>query len=224
MKLFRLAATLAFASFAASALAAGGHHAVDDAGLAEPGTCEAEGWLSRASGERLRHGGLACRVGPVELGASTDYTRANRVTGAGSGTDWEMQAKWATDLTPTFAIGLAWSAGWAAHQSPRYQGHSAVVLATWKPQDDVAVHLNAGRDFNRGAAHQTRAGASVEWTVQPGWSATVERYLEAETHFLRAGLRWSLAEAWLVDVSRAQHLRGPGVSAWTFGITRVFQR
>jgi hypothetical protein len=63
---------------------------------------------------------------------------------------------------------------------------------------------------------------SVEWTAGPGWSITVERYLETQTHFVRAGLRWALSDAWSVDLSRAQRLRGPEASNWTFGGTWQF--
>ena len=49
---------------AAPAFAAGGHFAVDDASLLEPGQCGAESWVSRdTGGDRSLRAGAACRVG-----------------------------------------------------------------------------------------------------------------------------------------------------------------
>jgi len=107
---------------------------------------------------------------------------------------------------------------------PRYQGSTLSGLVSWFPRDDLALHLNLGRDFVRGDADQDRSGVSVEWTARPGWSITGERYLEVQTHFVRAGLRWAISEAWSVDLSRAHRLRGPGESTWTLGATWQFAR
>lgn len=54
------------------AQAAGGHPAVDDANLLEPGQCKLELWGERESGaaRTLVHAGPGCRVGAVELGLS----------------------------------------------------------------------------------------------------------------------------------------------------------
>ncbi|HWP12730.1 MAG TPA: hypothetical protein VNN06_12960, partial [Ramlibacter sp.] len=97
-------------------------------------------------------------------------------------------------------------------------------LFSWFPRDELAFHLNLGRDFVHRAADEDRAGVSVDWTAVPGWSITAERYLEAQTHFVRAGLRWALSEALSLDLSRAHRLRGPGESNWTFGATWQFKR
>jgi hypothetical protein len=49
---------------AQAAFAAGGHHAVDDANILEPGQCEQEDWFSRErGGTRIFHAGLNCGVG-----------------------------------------------------------------------------------------------------------------------------------------------------------------
>lgn len=203
------------------AWAAGGHHALDDAAILEPETCEAESWLARArGGQRLLHAGGACRVGPVELGASADYARA---AGA-SETGYSLQAKWATELAPGFSAGLSLASGWQAHVRPRYQGTTLVALATWAAREDIALHLNFGRDFNHGGRDESRYGVSVEWAPRENWSLTAERYAEQRTQFVRAGLRWAASEDWTVDISRAHRLSGPGESAWTVGVTRAIAR
>jgi len=91
------------------------------------------------------------------------------------------------------------------------------TLFSWKPQDDLALHLNVGRDFVNGGPDRGRSGASVEWAARPGWSIVGERYLADGTHFVRAGARWSVTESWTVDLSRAQRLSGPAASNWTLG-------
>ena len=205
--------------WATSVLAAGGHHALDDAVILEPGTCQVESWLTRSAGnERLLHAGGACRAGAIELGVAAERARA----GGDSQHGYQVQGKWATEVVPGFNAGLSLTGLSLAHARPRYQATSMVGLASWFPREDLALHLNLGRDFLQGQADQNRAGVSVEWTVRAGWSLTGERYYEAATHFLRAGVRWAINEAWSVDLSRAHRLQGPGTSSWTLGATWQF--
>jgi hypothetical protein len=204
---------------ATSVLAAGGHHALDDAVILEPGTCQAESWLTRSSGsERLLHAGGACRAGAIELGVAAERARS----GDDRQNGYQVQGKWATEVVPGFNAGVSLTGIWLAHARPRHQATSLAGLASWFPREDLAFHLNLGRDFLQGQADENRAGLSVEWTVRPGWSLTGERYLEAGTHFLRAGVRWAINEAWSVDLSRAHRVQGPGTSNWTLGATWQF--
>jgi hypothetical protein len=206
---------------ATCAMAAGGHHALDDAVILEPGACQVESWLARSDDrQRLLHAGGGCRVGPLELGLAAEHARQ----GGNSDSAYSVQAKWATALLPAFSAGLSLSSGWQAHVRPRYQGSTLSGLLSWFPKDALALHLNLGRDFVHGDADQDRSGVSVEWTARPGWSITGERYLESATHFVRAGVRWAISEAWSVDLSRAHRLRGPGESNWTVGATWQFTR
>lgn len=223
MRLDGLARTLALSLglLSGAAWAAGGHHALDDAAILEPGACEAESWLVRSrGGQRLLHAGGACRAGPVELGASAEYARQS----GASETGYALQAKWATELAPGFSAGLSLASGWQAHVRPRYQGATLVALATWAARENVALHVNFGRDFNHAGSDENRWGVSVEWAPRENWSLTAERYAEQQTHFVRAGLRWAASGDWTFDVSRAHRLYGPGESAWTVGMTRAFAR
>lgn len=208
---------LSLALLSGAAWSAGGHHALDDAAILEPDTCEAEGWLTRANaGPRLLHAGGACRVGPVELGAAAEYARES----GASETGWALQAKWATELAPGFSAGFSLTPLWQARAQPRYQATSLVALATWAPREDLAFHLNLGRDFVHAAGDEKRGGVSVEWTPREQWSLTAERYVEQQAHFVRAGLRWAASEDWTFDISRAHLLHGPGASNWTVGLRR----
>jgi hypothetical protein len=217
----RAGAVLVMALAASTAWAAGGHHAVDDAAVMEPGNCKLESWLSGAGGgERLLHAGGGCRVGPFELNAAGEYARAEGASQTGTG----LQAKWAMALAPGFSAGLSLAAGWQAHVQPRYQGSTLSTLFTWEARDDVALHLNLGRDFLHQAADQNRWGMAAEWAPRQNWSLVAERYRAEGTHFARAGVRWALREGWSVDLSRAQRLRGPAASSWTLGAGWQFPR
>lgn len=204
-----------------AAHAAGGHHAVDDAAILEPGQCELEGWSTRAqAGERLLHAGAACRVGPLELGAAAEHAR---FAGA-SQTGWGLEGKWAAELFEGLRIGAKAGPAWATHVRPRYQGANASALATWQPRENLALHLNLGRDFVHHGEDQSRYGASVEWSPASAWSLVGERYKEEATHFVRAGVRWLAGGNWSVDLSRARRLSGPAPSTWTLGATFVLDR
>jgi len=97
-------------------------------------------------------------------------------------------------------------------------------LFSWFAREDLAFHLNLGRDFLRSQPDEDRSGVSMEWTFRPRWSFTAERYHEARTHLARAGVRWAVNESWSVDLSRAHRLHGPEPSNWTFGATWQFAR
>jgi hypothetical protein len=201
------------------AQAAGGHHSVDDADILPAGACEQENWASRAQGgARLLHMGAACRLGPVQLGAAAEYGRDQGV----SATAWGLELKWAHAMTDSLNVGLVVQPVWQAHLQPRYQGVSALALATWRPRDNLALHLNAGRDFVKGGSDEARGGIAAEWMAAQDWGLTVERYREQATHFARAGVRWLAGKSWSVDVSRAHRLAGPAPSNWTLGLSLAF--
>ncbi|HSI55501.1 MAG TPA: hypothetical protein VK981_16115 [Ramlibacter sp.] len=214
---------LLFASLLAAgpAWAAGGHHAVDDAAILEPGACEVEGWYKQGSGRvRLAHAGLNCRVGPVELGAASEHERdpSGRATAHG------LQAKWATELAPKWNVGISVAPAWQAHVQPRYLGATVAGLLTWAAREDLTFHANLGRDLLHQAGDEKRYGAAVEWTPIERWSLMAERYFEAATHAVRAGVRWSVSDTFTVDLSHAHRISGTRPSHWTLGATWSFER
>ncbi len=203
------------------ALAAGGHHGVDDAAILEPGTCEVESWFTRAgAGERLLHTGAGCRVGPVELGVAAERARDP----SGNSNGYGLQLKWAAEVAPGLSAGVTVSSGWQAHVRPRYQGTTVSTLLTWAVRDDLALHANVGRDLVHRASDSNRSGLAVEWMPMDGWSLTAERYAESATQFVRAGVRWNVGENFTLDLSRAHSLRGPVPSNWTLGATWLLDR
>jgi len=204
------------------AWAAGGHHAIDDAAILEPGACKVEGWYERSSAPgRLLHLGTGCRVGPVEVAAATEPQRQD----GSSFADHALQVKWATELAPGLSAGASLSPGWQSHARPRYQGTSLVGLLTWQPAADIGLHANVGRDFVRAGRDEPRGGLSVDWSPGGGaWKLMAERFRQDAGHFARAGLRWAAADGWTVDLSRAVRRSGPGDHSWTLGLTREFSR
>jgi hypothetical protein len=206
---------------APQAMAAGGHFAVDDANILEAGNCKVEGWLSSEDrGEKLAHAGTGCRVGPIELTGSVIYAR--EVAGD-SATGYGLQGKWATPVGPGFSAGLLVANSWQAHDHPPWAGGTVSTLFTWTPVDDLAFHLNIGRDYVNRGRNMAHSGVAVEWSAKPGWLVVGERFVQLETQYLRAGLRWAANEALNVDFSRAYSLSGRFGSIWTIGASWQFE-
>lgn len=202
--------------------AAGGHHAVDDAAILEPGQCQVETWRDQETGgaRSLFHVGPACRIGAFEAGLNLDRTRA---AGAETATVAGPQVKWAQPLGERFSAGAVVSTAWQ-DRSPARVGTTLVVPLTWRPGETVLVHLNAGRDFRRHDVDSNRAGAALEWTPLPAWSFVAERFRESRTDYWRAGARWALTPSLNVDLSRARGLGDSAPAWWTLGTTWAFQR
>ena len=205
-----------------AAWSAGGHHAVDDAGLLDPGGCKLESWFERSGAPgRLLHLGAGCRLGPVEVSAATEPQRQAGPSLADHG----LQLKWAMQAAANWRAGVSLATGWQSHARPRYQGSTLTGLLSWSPHEEVGLHANLGRDFVHGGADATRGGVSIDWAPSGGpWSLMAERYRQEGGQFVRAGVRWTPASRWSLDLSRAVRLRGIGESSWTLGLTREFER
>ena len=204
--------------------AAGGHHAVDDAALLDPGQCEVETWVERQrdrgdGGSRLLHAGVGCRVGPVELGLGADRSRAAGGEAAGT---VGAQLKWATELDAHWSVGVVLSGQWASRRNGGYQGGALVFPVSWKLDDKVTVHMNAGRDFGRDQPDAFRGGVAVEWAPVADWSLMAERFRQDDATAWRVAARWLPRPGLSVDLGRAA---GGGAAAlWTVGLNWVFGR
>lgn len=215
----------ALLGLSSAALAAGGHHAVDDAAILDPGQCQLETWVDRdaAQGRGLLHLGPACRVGAVELGLNLDRSSG---AGASSGTALGPQIKWAHAVTEQLSVGLLGAASWDSRprQASRYLGSSLVVPLSLQLSEQWAAHLNLGRDFRAGRADSSRAGAALEWAPQQAWSLIAERFREGGLNAGRLGGRWQLSRALSLDLSRASGLGTHPPSWWTLGLNLVVDR
>jgi len=204
------------------ALAAGGHHAVDDAAIADPGQCTVELWAERGNLARrqLQHAGLGCNVLGVEAGLNVDRetardTASRHVHGA--------QLKWATDLQPQLAIGLVAALSWQ-DQTPRSQT-SLLVPLSWRPREDLALHLNIGRSFPRGDADRTQRGVAVEWQAAPQWQLLAEAFHDGQKPLARLGIRRDLSDRLSLDLSVARSnafRQTPRETWWTVGANWTF--
>ena len=188
--------------------AAGGHHAVDDAAILEPGQCQLESWVDRQSGgdRTLFHVGPACRLGPIEIGLNLDHAHT---TGSGSITVLGPQLKWARALSVEWSVGAVVSTAWKDN-NPHHVVTTLVLPLTWEPTEVIRIHANVGRDFWRGDRDTKRAGAAVEWAPSETWSFVVERFREVDINFWRAGVRYALSPVLSVDiVGREAQARPP---------------
>jgi len=203
------------------ARAAGGHHAVDDAAILDPGSCQLELWIDHAAEGRgtLLHAGPACRVGPVELGLNLDRFHAD---GRGTVMAGGLQLKWARELVPALSAGVVIAAAVRDHE-PNFIGTSVVLPLTWQASESLRVHVNAGRDFLQRAANPSRSGAAVEWDANAGWSLVAERFREVGLDFWRAGIRYAPRPDFSVDLSRAEGMAG-APDRWALGVTFAFSR
>ncbi len=217
-----LAAMLLGPGLPIAALAAGHHHAVDDAALLDPGQCQLEGWVERANGgaRRLQHLEPACRIGPVELAIAGERERP---AGEGWTTGTGLQLKWARPLTDSVSIGVVASSRWQ-DRGRAYDATTLVVPLTLRVDDALAVHLNAGRRFASGAPDDTRGGLGIEWTPVGTWTVIAEVYREERETFRRAGLRWALSPSLSIDLSHARGRSGGTAPWWTLGFGWVYDR
>lgn len=208
--------------------AAGGHHAIDDAALVDPGQCQIETWVDRerGGGRTLLHVGPACRVGALELGANFDRVRLHH---AADPQDRETvvvvgpQLKWVTPLSDSVNVGVAVSANWRDTR-PRWAGTVVVLPLTWQASPSLALHVNLGRDFRPHEPSLARGGAALEWTATPQWSFVAERFRESEAHFWRVGARYAVNDKVSADLSQARGLARGAPVWWTLGLNWAFNQ
>ena len=210
-----------FAFVGASAVAAGGHFDVDDASVLDVGHCQYEAWLARspARSATLLHVGPACRVGPVELGATFDRTQHTREAGTWLGT----QLKWVVDpLIDRFSIGAAWNVAFDVTNRGR-PAHTLYVPATWWAAERLWIHANAGIDWSPSGERMRRLGASVEWAATDIVTLIAERVTFSRDRTVRFGMRLSLNDKLAVDLSAARTGQR-GARVFTIGLNQDFKR
>lgn len=213
-------ATLAGVCWPVSSRAAGGHHAVDDASILDPGQCQVELWAEQSSQRELQHVGPACRVAGVELALNLERSALGAASVAGSGA---AQVKWAADVQPGLALGVIWAAGWQG-AAARFTGHTLLLPMSWSPREDLDLHVNVGRELRPHAADVQRLGAALEWRPSAHWQTLVEWWRDGAGPQARVGGRYAVSGAVSVDLSRAESLRGARAGWWTVGLNWVFAR
>lgn len=204
-----------------AAMAAGGHHSVDDATTLDPGQCQVEVWTEQASGSDLEHIGPACRLGALEWGLNIDRNRihgSNNTLQSGG-----LQLKWAREFAPGWSLGAATGVNWQ-NQAPHRAGQWLVVPLTWAATPEVTLHLNLGREFRNGSPDRSTRGAAVEWQPFTQWQGLLEWFDDGQRPLHRVGLRYFVTELISLDLSRAAHQGSARDPWWTVGLNWAWNR
>lgn len=153
------AAVLALAMLATPAWA-GRPLASDDAGTADPGHCQLEGWVERADSDRALMLAPACGLMPgVELGADTTLPDPREPVrqAAGLALKWVPESGRFDTALGSLGLGLKFAAGYEhpAGAGWRRSGHGVLLLASLEATGSLGLHLNLGPE------HDTASGATA---------------------------------------------------------------
>ena len=156
----------------------------------------------------------------VQLNLQAEHTRQD----TGSTNQWNPELKWSRELGEHWKIGALVGAGWESHRRPRYEATTVLALASYRVDEDLALHLNLGREFvhGGGGGSRPRAGLGGEWEFRKDWTVVLERYAQEGTHYAQAGLRWTPARAWTLELTRSHALHGEDPSRWGLALSRSF--
>jgi hypothetical protein len=193
-------------------MAAGGHYAVDDAGLVDPGRCMLEAWHARADRDNTDYTVMpACNPGgTLELGIGV--SRVNRSA------DYETQVEFAAKTIlrevqlGSFGWGVAISSTWGGALQ-RSESAAAYVPLSLHLVEPLLLHFNAGWADERGADHAAIWGSGADFTLASRVNLIAEIY---GTHRggteLQTGLRYS-SGAGVIDLSYGR-ARATGRDDW----------
>lgn len=199
--------------------AAGGHHAVDDARILDPGHCHVENWY-----ERHRGGDYFFNIGPACHFAGLEWTlgiERDRLDGART---WALtpQVKGAIQLADSnWHIGGIIGGSWREEDNRMGNGYFIVPLS-WI-SDPLEFHFNVGYDLNKDERNDWRYGASVYRTLFGPVDGVLEIFNEADEWFGQVGLRWNvIPDTLMLDFSAAHSEFRSGDRWLTFGLTYEF--
>jgi hypothetical protein len=204
-----------------SAFAAGGHHAVDDARILDPGHCHVENW-----GEIHRRGGYFINVGPACHFAGAEWTLGLERDHVDDARDWVLtpQVKTAMPLGyGNWHIGAIVGGSWRDDER-RFDNGYFIVPLSWI-SDPIEFHFNVGYDVNRDERDDWRYGASVYGNLFGPVDGVLEIFNEADEWFGQVGFRWNVVpDTLMFDVSVAQSEYRNGDRWVTLGLTYEFSR
>ncbi len=207
-----------------SAVQAGGHFDVDDAGTLGPGECQYEIWGGHGKPRSIDffHLGPACRVGPVELGLNLDLAKGDFDRGDQIG----PQVKWnffGQEEGAPLALAVVVGAVYDYRKNERWGGQLVVPL-TWQVLEPLAINVNAGYDWTPvDGARTPRAGAGIDWAFAPALALLAEHNRAFDRSTTRVGLRWSITPTLSLDTSVAR-IHSEGVRLFTIGLNQSFSR
>ncbi|QKT04530.1 hypothetical protein HUS23_12295 [Ectothiorhodospiraceae bacterium 2226] len=156
--------------------AAGGHYEIDDAAIADPGTCQLEAWYTRLEGgDYAINAAPACSIGSLELTLKGDFLRAEGWQRA-----YMLQGKWLGRELTDQRWGWALSAA-AVHDRTEDRIVEYVLnLPVSIPfaQGATVAHLNLGATEQREGPRQraVRGGVGIDRTLTAHLHGIAEVY------------------------------------------------
>ena len=218
----------------AAPLAMAGHPlSSDDASTADAGTCQVEAWSARDTRDASARSVVlapACSLAAgLELGA--DHSRfsagGTQPDQGGLALKW-VPAAWRVDSAAgELNFGLKLSGTWLKAAGVNWQAAQtgALVLATLKASETVALHANLGPARDRALRTQgTLLNLAVEWAPLDALLLFAEaqgndrREVFGRT-VLSVGTRWWLLQNTLGLNLNAGRQAGPGAGTrWSFGL------
>ena len=202
----------------------------DDASTADAGTCQAEVWSGRDTAARSMVVAPACGVAAgLELGA--DHTRfsprGTQPDQAGLTLKWAPAAWQTSSVAGELNFGLKLSGSWvnAAGASWQHAQTSALLLATWKAGETIAMHANLGAARDRASRSQ---GTLLNLAVVLTPLDSLLLFAEVQGNDKRevfgrtvasVGTRWWLVKDTLgLDLSASREVGAGAGKRWTFGL------
>lgn len=229
MKRTILALAVASALLPVTALA-GRPLASDDAGTADPGTCQLESWLERAGSERAWAFAPACGFAKgMEIGADNTLPHPRdtlRATG-GLAFKW-VPEDWRVE-TPLGALNFGLKASVSFDHPTGASWHRSetgmLALATLKASDALTLHANLGAAHE----HSSRTTATL-LNLALVWTPTDQALLFVETQansksavfggtVNTAGGRWWLVkDRFALDLTASRQAGAAIGTLWTLGL------
>ena len=202
----------------------------DDAGTADPGTCQVETWHERAGTDRALVLAPACGVVPgVELGFDTTWPTPRDLVRQEAGLAMKLvPASWKFDTAAgELNFGLKVSGAWLKPAGAKWQGSEVSVLglASLKASEQVSVHFNAGATRDRASDTQaTVLNLALVWAPQESYLVFVEAQGNSKKDVFggtvtTAGARWWLVRDKLgLDLTASRESGGASSTRYTVGL------
>ena len=203
----------------------------DDAGTADAGTCQIEGWQQRSRSDRALVVAPACGVAPgLEVGIDDTRRTGDAVHGAGLALKWLPQGAagptWAdTTAFGDVSAGLKLSLAYRRQpgESWRHRDSNLLLLVSTKFNDTLTLHTNLGAIRNQ--AEKINAGLfNIALVATP--NERVLLFAESQTNSRQAtfgptvntigGRWWVIKQRFGLDATASRAIGQPGAT-YTLG-------